>query len=362
MRRRAALRGLAGAAAGIVATAAAWRLAARSADAYARYARQLREPLPQPPETVDLIRYATLAANSHNTQPWRFAAADDSIDILPDFSRATPAVDPDNHHLFISLGCAMQNLAIAAASSGMPGAVTAREDGGLRYGFSRATPRADPLLAAIAQRQSTRAVYDGRPVAAKDVDALQRAASAPGVHVVIITARPRIDQVRELVVAGNDAQMADPAFMDELKTWLRFSPNRAIASGDGLYSPASGNPAMPEMLGGYAFDLFFTPAAENAKYARQIDSSAGIVVFFAERQDPAHWAAVGRALQRFALTATLLGLKHAFINQPIEVPGLRSQLASLVGASALQPDMMVRFGHGPALAFSPRRPVASVMT
>ena len=33
-----------------------------------------------------------------------------------------------------------------------------------------------------------------------------------------------------------------------------------------------------------------------------------------------HWIEVGRACQRFALQATALGLKCAFINQPVEVP------------------------------------------
>lgn len=73
-----------------------------------------RAPLPQAPATLDLIRFATLAANGHNTQPWRGRATHDRIEILPDFARRTPIVDPDDHHLFASLGCAAENLAFAA--------------------------------------------------------------------------------------------------------------------------------------------------------------------------------------------------------------------------------------------------------
>lgn len=361
MKRRNMLVGAGSVAVAAGAAGAAWRFAAGSPSAYARYAGQLREPLSMPPETEDLIRYATLAANSHNTQPWRFVAASDAIDILPDLTRATPAVDPDNHHLFVSLGCAMENLVVAAAASGRPGAVAVREDGSMRYTFSQGEPRPDVLFTAITRRQSTRSAYDGRPVPAKDIEALQRAANVAGVHAFILTDRPQMSRVRDLVIAGNDAQMADPAFMAELKAWLRFSPRVAMASGDGLYAAASGNPVMPEALGRHAFDLFFTPAAEREKYARQIDSSSGIAVWIAERPDPAHWVAVGRAVQRFGLTATSLGLKHAHINQTVEVPSLRPQLASLLGMPNLRPDIVVRFGYGPTLPFSPRRPVASVL-
>ena len=58
----------------------------------------LRCPRPQ-----ELVRYATLAANSHNTQPWRFRLSDRSISVTPDLGRRLTTVDPDNHHLFATL-------------------------------------------------------------------------------------------------------------------------------------------------------------------------------------------------------------------------------------------------------------------
>lgn len=361
MKRRNVLMGTGGAVLLAGAGAWSWHRATGSTAAHEALARQLRAPLPASPGVEDLIRHASLAANSHNTQPWRFRTGAKWINILPDPSRATPAVDPDDHHLFVSLGCAAENLAIAAAASGRPGTMETMADGGIRYAFEAGAPQDDPLLAAITQRQSTRSVYDGRPVPSESIETLRRAAERPGVRVVFLTERSRIDALRDLVIAGNDAQIADPAFMAELKHWLRFSPRHAMASGDGLFTACSGNPALPDAIGRRAFDLFFTAAAENDKYARQIDSSAGIAVFLAEREDKAHWIAVGQACQRFALTATALGLKHAFVNQPVEVARLRPELAALVGESGLRPDIVMRFGHGPSLPFSLRRPVASVM-
>ncbi|MFC0217017.1 Acg family FMN-binding oxidoreductase [Pseudochelatococcus lubricantis] len=337
-----------------------WRSSVGSMAGYEAYASRLRAALAPEPQILDLIRYATLAANSHNTQPWRFHADGGTIDILPDPSRRTPAVDPDDHHLFVSLGCAVENLLIAATASGRPGALSV-EGESVRYAFSTAQARPDPLLAAISARQSTRADYDGRPLAAADLDKLRAAADMPGVRLVLFTERTQIDRLRDLVIAGNDAQMADPAFIAELKHWLRFSPRSAMASGDGLFSATTGNPVLPEPLGGIALDLFFTAAGERDKYARQMDSSAGVAVFLAEEADRAHWIAVGRACQRFALTATGLGLRHAFVNQAVEVARLRPELAALAGESGLRPDIVMRFGYGPSLPFSPRRPVAAVL-
>jgi len=49
-----------------------------------------------------LVHAATLAANSHNTQPWHFRIDEGQIGIHPDPARRCPAVDPDDHHLFVS--------------------------------------------------------------------------------------------------------------------------------------------------------------------------------------------------------------------------------------------------------------------
>jgi hypothetical protein len=181
------------------------------------------------------------------------------------------------------------------------------------------------------------------------------------VDLVLITNRPQLDRLRDLIIAGNTAQIGDPAFIAELKHWLRFSPNAALRTGDGLFSAASGNPDLPEWLGPWLFDRVFTVKAETERYSRQIASSAGIAVFVGAEANPAHWVQVGRACQRFALQATALGLKCAFLNQPVEVAGLRADLAALVGMPGRRPDIVMRFGRGAALPFSARRPLIAVM-
>lgn len=330
---------------------------------YGEAMRALRGALPAQPRDLDLIRYATLAANGHNTQPWMFSMAPGEIAIQPDFGRRTPVVDPDDHHLYASLGCAAENLALAAAARGQGGELTFDDSGDGRIVFAHrpAAPQASALFEAIPHRQSTRAVYDGLPVSPADLDSLAAASAIPGIDMALITDRPQLDRVRDLVIAGNSAQMADPDFIRELKAWLRFNPGQALRTGDGLYSGASGNPALPGWLGPHAFDMVFTAKAENDKYAEQLRSSAGVAVFVGQQDDREHWMRAGRACQRFALQATALGLKCAFVNQPVEVAALRTELAALAGLPGRRPNIVLRFGHGPTLPYSPRRPVEAVI-
>ncbi len=71
--------------------------------------------------------------------------------------------------------------------------------------------------------------------------------------------------------------------------------------------------------------------------------------------------AAGRACQRFALQATAFGLKHAFVNQAVEVPAVRSELAAYLKVGDRRPDLIMRFGYGPEMPKSLRRPVEQVV-
>ena len=92
-----------------------------------------------------------------------------------------------------------------------------------------------------------------------------------------------------------------------------------------------------------------------------MQTAAGAAVITADSAGPEHWVSVGRACQRFALQATALGLKISFVNQPVEVPELREDLAALAGTAGKRPDIVMRFGRGPEAPMSPRRPINAVI-
>jgi hypothetical protein len=85
------------------------------------------------------------------------------------------------------------------------------------------------------------------------------------------------------------------------------------------------------------------------------------MVLVGKAADQAHWVESGRSYQRFGLASTTLGLRHAFINQAVEVPSVREKLAAELGMPGRRPDLILRFGNGPAMPKSLRRPVNDVI-
>jgi len=325
----------------------------------------VRQPFTQEgtmsPQMIEMIRYATLAANGHNTQPWKFAVREDGIEIYPDTSRRLPVVDPDDRELWISLGCALENLLLAARAAGYAPTVAYPDAADvIRVQLTPDAPQVSPLFDAIPLRQTTRSIYDGRPVPAADLETVQALPLEPGVALRFLTASPEMETALEYVNEGNLRQYADRAFVEELITWLRFSKKEALATLDGLYSRCSGNPTVPRWLG-RMFVAGTKPQQQADADAEKLRSSAGAVVVATEADDKAAWVRAGQVYERLTLQMTALNLKSALLNQPIEVAELRGQFQSALTLGARLPQLLVRFGYAEALPTSLRRPVEQVL-
>jgi len=311
---------------------------------------------------MDLVRYATLAASSHNTQPWKFKVESGRIVILPDLSRRCPAVDPDDHHLYASLGCAAENLLLAAWAAGFRGHFSYDASrSSVQVDLEGASPSRSPLFEAIPSRQCSRTEYDGTELSGEELSLLEEAGRGSGVALMLLTANKPKEQVAEYVAAGNTAQFGDPRWAEELKAWVRFNARDALRTGDGLYGPVMGNPDVPRWLGKLFMHLAFSAKHQNRKDITHIRSSSAIAVFFSDVDDKPHWIEAGRCYERLALQAAALGLRSAFINQPVEVPALRPQFASFLGIGNRRPDLVVRIGRGPEMPRSLRRSVDQVL-
>ena len=325
------------------------------------WSRSLSKELTMSEQMRDLVHAATLAVNGHNTQPWLFAIQEKAIEIHPDYTRRLPVVDPADRALWISLGCALENLTVAARAAGYaPEVVYPDNQDFIRVNLTADTPLPSPLFEAIPWRQCTRSEYDGQLVGVGELDRMQNLPLEPGVGLRFVAKAAELETVVEYVNRGNLAQYADKAFVNELIEWLRFTKNEALSSGDGLYSACSGNPQVPRWLG-RMFVKGAKPQQQADSDAAKLRSSAGAVVIASDTDDRATWVRLGQVYERLALQMTTLNIKSAFLNQPIEVKDLRPQFQSAMGLGAALPQLLIRFGYAQAMPRSLRRPLEEVI-
>ena len=316
----------------------------------------------------ELVRLATLAPSGHNTQPWKFRLEAGRIQLYPDLTRRVPVVDPDDRELWIGLGSALENLLLAAAHFGYQAETTYHLAGTPDDHIAVALHKTGPAPAgrsapfeAIPLRQSTRGAYDGQPVPGAELRQLEAAATGAGVTPLLFSGAAAMQPLLEYVVAGNEQQLSNDDFKKELVRWIRFNDREALASRDGLLSRSSGNPSLPRWAANFFIGSSLKPAAQNKKDALHIRSSAGLLLFASAADDRPAWLEIGRASERFALLATTLNLRCAYLNQPCEVPAVRAQVQSQLSLNGAFPQLLMRFGYGPAMPRSLRRPVSEVL-
>jgi hypothetical protein len=312
-----------------------------------------------------MVYYATLAPSSHNTQPWRFKVEDELITILPNYHRALPVVDPDNHELFISLGCALENLLIAATRFGYEYNVQVSTGERARIEISlEETFEEDnySLFEMMDVRQTTRNKYDGKAIESTDLILLKETARQEDVECVIITERNQITPVIELVKEACLLQYSSKEFTKELTYWVRFNNSMALRSHDGLSNAVTKNRSVPSLLGKLLTTLFNTPTRVANKAEELVNSSSALVVFVADRNDEIGWVNLGRSFERFALAATALGIHHAHENMPCEETSVRKKLAELLKLDdGEQPLLLLRIGYSEKMPYSYRRPIKEVI-
>lgn len=321
--------------------------------------------MPTTGELLSWIRAATRAPSTHNAQPWLFEIDGDRVTVKPDPRRVTPMTDPQSRELWMSLGCAVENMVVAARHDGEALEVSQPPDvmphrGVLVQSFrDRTAP--DGLYHAIPDRQTNRRAYDGRPLDKGVVEALRQVVLPPGVSMRLVTDQDAFDDYAHLVQAGTAEQYGSPEYRRELYAWMRFNEAEVAATLDGLSINSVREIAKPRWLARALFRLHSASgrhAAEKAELARQ---ASALLLVSARGDAPAAWLAAGRALERLLLHLTLLGVQHAYLNEAVRVPLQRVKLARLAHLDGERPQLLLRLGHAPPLPRSPRRPLEDVV-
>jgi nitroreductase len=322
-----------------------------------------------------LVHAAILAANPHNTQPWLFRLAQDQISLFADRSRRLGAMDPLGRELMIGLGCALENLSIAARHHGYRAELSLVPDPAdpthvAHIGLAPGQAEAQPLYAYLGQRCTNRGPYTGAALAPALLSELARSSaqdSAVRVHWLVHD----VDKARfaSTCVAATRAIVADVTMSQASFRWYRHTRAEIEQHRDGLTLDAQGlKPAfaavakvLPRTTRVTADDYW----VENTEKVHCKHVAAFGILSTPVLNDPKQLLATGRAYQRLHLAATARGLAMQPLNQAAErrdrelersLPVVfGAQLASLVGGPR-HAQMLFRIGHPTAGAHhSPRR-------
>ncbi len=305
-----------------------------------------------------LVRYAITAPSTRNTQPWRFRVDRDRIVIRADLTRAQPVADGDRRELYLSLGCALENLLVAAEQFGFrhtvaylpewPGEEVAAV-AAFRPGGHGSPERRGLTLQTLLVRRSAHGRFTDEPVDDADASALRACRTERDLELAFVTAPERRRVVQGLHRIANELALADPAYRAELAEWV----------GRGAF----GTPWPVSRIGQAA--LSNRRAAQRLAGLDAVAAGASplLVLISSRDDDRASQIRSGQLLERVWLTATSRGLALQPLSVTLETPRLRTRLSRAMGAELPWAQQLVRIGHPPEPGRhrTPRRPLGEVI-
>jgi hypothetical protein len=334
----------------------------------------------RPTSPLDLVRAAVLAASAHNTQPWVFRISPEGIDLIAITSRNIGAVDPLRREMYISLGCALENLVLAARASGHSPTVTVlpRADDPIhaaRVTLGTGQPDISSLYRAIPGRHTHRGRYERRAVPPDVMTAIERLADVPEVKVIWWTGSGAMKAFGDLTVRATEALAADAEQAADDYRWFRGRWREIQRHRDGITMDATGLPFAIRTLAKVLPD---SPGQYRAGFVRSTrDTHVATAAAFGalvvrNPLDNVQRIQAGRVWQRIHLWATTQDVAMQPLNQAVEraereqTAGLRPEFGAALeqllperGWSAVMP---FRIGYPTAVALkSPRRRAADVV-
>ncbi|MGY6646623.1 MAG: Acg family FMN-binding oxidoreductase [Salinarimonas sp.] len=320
-----------------------------------------------------MIVCAHLAPSAHNIQPWYFSAGEDLIEIRADLTRNIGAADPDNRQLHQSLGCALENLLVAAAYLGyraeptIPEGPIGRRD--IRLGV-RLTPdpaaRAtvpDGMFDAIFSRMTNRGAYDPATPVPDALRAALRDAVADDLAISLADrGSPDAAYITSTMRMAARDVVADEAFFRDSMSWWRVDRETLYAKGDGISLHTAEVPLVVKA----GIQTFVSDEAWFGDFGRQgeIDGVDGVVgttplwgVIATRNKSLGARIRGGHALERIYLEATRAGFAVHPLNYAAEHPRSAEILTRRFGFPLGGEILSVfRIGKGSRLEPSPRRP------
>lgn len=329
---------------------------------------------------LNLVRAAVLAASAHNTQPWIFRLTTNRVDLYAVTARNIGTIDSLRREMYISLGCALENLVVAADAHGLRSTVqlmpdTSEPTFAARVDLASGLSTSSPLYQAIPKRHTNRAAYAGRPVALQTLREMEALIDTPEVAVVWLTSASQKQAFRQLTVRATQAIIADPEQAADDFAWYPQDWQALQARKDGVTLDASGISPVLRTLG----KLLGVPRDQSdqgwlsATRDSQLPTAAAFgTLVVHQARDNTQRIQAGRVWQRMHLWATSQGLAMQPLNQVVERaereqsaglhPDFTNEVAAMIPEAGWQAVMPFRIGYPIVDALeSPRRPAEDVV-
>ncbi|MDP3398016.1 MAG: hypothetical protein Q8S23_02630 [Bacteroidales bacterium] len=286
-----------------------------------------KTPASQESDLNKIIYYASLAGNSHNTQPWKVEVTEKTNEILikPDFSRHLKVVDPTSRGLYISLGAFIENLCQASAFYGYSPVTEIYKDhtsGQLFVNVKlQKSNSSKGNISSIEKRMTLRIPYKNAEIKPEHIDDLLD--DTDNCVSYISPSMPQFNYISQKTLESYSQQSNRDDAKKELAEWIRFSNKLVKENRDGLTTAGMGITGFAGVMVSQMYkpedsmkDSFVNKGIDNVR--NQVQNCGGWLLITQDQDSPENWIQTGRIYQRTNLRCRDLMIGMHPMNQMIE--------------------------------------------
>ncbi|MBI2042534.1 MAG: nitroreductase family protein [Candidatus Nealsonbacteria bacterium] len=305
-----------------------------------------------------LLECGVRAPSSHNSQPWLFRVDEKYIEIYADPKRRLSEADRDGRMLFVSLGCLIANLKIAADFLGLSHSLayytSGTSDLAARMNFFGEKKKANgDYFRATSERRSNRNQYKNRPIPEDVIRALKDLNRDEGLRIDFVTSYKTRAQIADISSRAMGRIMSRSPFRRELAHWLRTNITRKK---DGMPGSGHGMSLLVSCIAPHILRHVDVSKVEAKKERKRIMNFPAVVVISSRGNHRQQWLKVGELLEMILLAAQSKSIDSAIRVASIEDQIAREELRQALGLRNFEPQMLFGLGYAEKTApHSPRR-------
>ncbi len=293
-------------------------------------------------EIISILEYGVMAPSTHNTQPWKFSITNDGVEIYLDQTRILTQADPHMRDAFISIGCLIENISIAATAKGYGAQVCIyspernKTNAVAAIIFSKKSDSAEKsnraLFDTIPKRVNSRGLFTKEAVPLAKIES-EIAIMAQGGYftmhsIAMVTDQTQLNSIAQLTEEGIAEAHHSDAFREEMSHWM---PSALSKRKNGLqwYSLH-----MPFFLSFFIAEIIKNKDMGHvlAKKSADCVRSAQVgLAFTANEENLATWMTVGRSAEHLMLYIQSLGFHTSIYVGGTEIGDRAKDFAQLLG-------------------------------
>jgi len=312
-----------------------------------------------------LLKYVILAPSGYNSQPWKFKLGDNSLEIIPDYTRARLNTDPDYREFFMSLGAAAFNLEVAAKHFGMDYKKTyhideSSKNSSIYFEFTgqKLPPEKSSLFSAISTRHTNRFAYQNKNIPKNLVAELKALPHPENIELNLVTRPGDKTTLANLIHQSYLLWYKNQILVEELESWLR---DDLSVSKDGLPTGVL-NLYKLAISTKYILMKEDLTVQKRSEHDQNLAKSAPALVILSSKIDNIkNWFQTGEFFELLVLTLASYGYSSDFFTPPLTMKKSRSDTARIVESNYL-PQLLFRIGI-PTVKTpkTPRRPLREML-